>query len=947
MKKKNRIINKIAAFSLAAMVIVSNLAMTTIVFADEDYEDYYEDYANSDYSEPSGGTDDGYDLPDDNQDTTDQGNQTIDEGSQTLPDQTDPDVTEPEPPKQDEKPNLTFNGKATATIAFGTKSKSSEASPQELIVKNAGASDVSVTSSWADANRAFTSQFVGNLGSSGEGVIPAGGTVRYIISAAENLPPDDYDADFIISADNGSNIVTYSLPVTLVVKKSETPVVKNVVVNPGKVEMTPGGTYSFNAEVNGNNLSDTSVNWYVDGNKSSGTSIAGNGTLSVAKDETASNLVVTAQSNADQSQKGTAMVNLNQVGYNVIISADPSKGGKIAGGGVYQNGSTATLTAVASKGYEFSGWYDMAGTKISSKGQFKTDKITGDIKYVAKFKKTGATSYKVKVEINNSDGGSVEGAGNVAAGGSVTLKANTKDGYVFNGWSEGDNTFSKDTTVTISNINSNRTIKASFVKYDYSVCVQAYPPEGGKVTGGGKVKRGDKMAMSASAAPGYSFRGWMLNNNLISNSMNYEVSNIDRDLTFYAVFDKQNTITHNITAGVANAGGVISPSGVSHVADGGSITYVMAPNSGYKVLAVAIDNKQIGAVNSYTFTNVTGDHTIAVAFAAKENSVNNVKTDPIISTAEAAAIAVAKLEKADTSAGAGSNTRNSEIMNGKANPAAPETVTVEEITVQPEQNLIGMDDTDNIVEEMEGYDYNAATGIYQILDITPEEAEAKIDSGDDADLLQAAYENGYLDISVNNEYSVSGMMQELSEGGLVDGNATIPNLMDFVSGLLTKEEKLQLLEGKNVSLNFSVMGEDPSYVGDSIKSLMKGVDGVTIGSYFDMVLIKSVSEVSEVVDSMPVSLTVVLKVPEELKKDNRTFCVVREHDGQVTVLEDQDSNPDTVTIQTDRFSTYAFGYYGGGSAGGSAAKIIIWAVAIIVVLAGVAATIIIIRRRRA
>lgn len=73
--------------------------------------------------------------------------------------------------------------------------------------------------------------------------------------------------------------------------------------------------------------------------------------------------------------------------------------------------------------------------------------------------------------------------------------------------------------------------------------------------------------------------------------------------------------TQTITAS-AGAGGTISPSGANIVDVGDSPTFNIIPNLGYAVSDVMVDGISIGAVASYTFTNVTTDHTIAASFTA-------------------------------------------------------------------------------------------------------------------------------------------------------------------------------------------------------------------------------------------------------------------------------------------------------------------------------------------
>ena len=51
--------------------------------------------------------------------------------------------------------------------------------------------------------------------------------------------------------------------------------------------------------------------------------------------------------------------------YTITVTADPTAGGTVAGGGTYRGGKTCTLTATANAGYVFDGWYE-GSTKVSS-----------------------------------------------------------------------------------------------------------------------------------------------------------------------------------------------------------------------------------------------------------------------------------------------------------------------------------------------------------------------------------------------------------------------------------------------------------------------------------------------------------------------------------------------------------------------------------------------------
>ena len=72
-------------------------------------------------------------------------------------------------------------------------------------------------------------------------------------------------------------------------------------------------------------------------------------------------------------------------------------------------------------------------------------------------------------------------------------------------------------------------------------------------------------------------------------------------------------VTHTITAS-AGSGGSISPSGSVSVTAGGSQTFTVTPNANYNIASVTVDGVNQGAISSYTFTNVSGNHTIHVEF---------------------------------------------------------------------------------------------------------------------------------------------------------------------------------------------------------------------------------------------------------------------------------------------------------------------------------------------
>ncbi len=80
-----------------------------------------------------------------------------------------------------------------------------------------------------------------------------------------------------------------------------------------------------------------------------------------------------------------------------------------------------------------------------------------------------------------------------------------------------------------------------------------------------------------------------------------------------ATFSYQIGNVYTITAS-AGSNGSISPSGSVGVMETSSKTFTFTPSSGYAVSNVVVDGVSQGAISSYTFSNISGNHTISVTF---------------------------------------------------------------------------------------------------------------------------------------------------------------------------------------------------------------------------------------------------------------------------------------------------------------------------------------------
>ena len=88
---------------------------------------------------------------------------------------------------------------------------------------------------------------------------------------------------------------------------------------------------------------------------------------------------------------------------------------------------------------------------------------------------------------------------------------------------------------------------------------------------------------------------------------------VTANVTFYAVWEVIPVTNYTITA-TAGANGTISPSGEVTVTEGEDKTFTITANSGYHIKDVKVNGSSVGAVSTYTFTDVAANATITVEF---------------------------------------------------------------------------------------------------------------------------------------------------------------------------------------------------------------------------------------------------------------------------------------------------------------------------------------------
>ncbi len=123
---------------------------------------------------------------------------------------------------------------------------------------------------------------------------------------------------------------------------------------------------------------------------------------------------------------------------------------------------------------------------------------------------------------------------------------------------------------------------------------------------------GGSTAVTAVPNGGFTFVNWTGSGFATSTANPLTVANVLQDLAITANFTPA-AANFTITAS-AGIYGQISPSGAVSVASGGNITFTITPVMYYMVGDVLVDGVSVGAVSTYTFNQVSGNHTISATF---------------------------------------------------------------------------------------------------------------------------------------------------------------------------------------------------------------------------------------------------------------------------------------------------------------------------------------------
>jgi len=212
--------------------------------------------------------------------------------------------------------------------------------------------------------------------------------------------------------------------------------------------------------------------------------------------------------------------NFTVAAYNIILAAEPTEGGTVEGDEYdIAHGALKTVYAYSNELYNFVGWYE-DDVMVSQFAEYNF--IVSKSRFlVARFTKV---TYPVTLISVPFDGGTLLGGGDITHGNVITISADANDCYAFVAWMEGNDTITNEPQFTVT-ITEPRIFLAHFEMTTVSITTDAYPPEGGTVTGEfTDIFCGTEITVSAHPKPEYNFINWTLDGEEISTTAEYTFS---------------------------------------------------------------------------------------------------------------------------------------------------------------------------------------------------------------------------------------------------------------------------------------------------------------------------------------------------------------------------------------------------------------------------------------
>ena len=299
------------------------------------------------------------------------------------------------------------------------------------------------------------------------------------------------------------------------------------------------------------------------------------------------------------------------------ITSSAGTGGTISPSGSVQvnSGANQTFTITPSTGYTVAS-VAVDGTSVGAVTTYTFTNVTANHTISATF---AVIAYTITATAASNGTISPSGSVQVNSGANQTFTITPSTGYNVSSVTVDGVSVGAVNTYTFTNVTGNHTISATFAVNIYAITSSA--GTGGTISPSGSVQvnSGANQTFTITPSTGYTVASVAVDGTSVGAVTTYTFTNVTANHTISATFAvRRYTITSS-----AGTGGTISPSGSVQVNSGANQTFTITPSTGYNVSSVTVDGVSVGAVNTYTFTNVRANHTIRATFVSRRPVATN------------------------------------------------------------------------------------------------------------------------------------------------------------------------------------------------------------------------------------------------------------------------------------------------------------------------------------
>ncbi len=143
--------------------------------------------------------------------------------------------------------------------------------------------------------------------------------------------------------------------------------------------------------------------------------------------------------------------------------------------------------------------------------------------------------------------------------------------------------------------------------------------------------------------------------------------------------------------------------------------------------------------------------------------------------------------------------------------------------------------------------------------------------------------------------------------------AVVADTEAVVKAVLTPGQQEIVNSGETIEIRIDVTdisekvpAQDKEVIENGIETCREEVPGLMLGMYVDIsMFIKIGTGDWNAITETDAPIEVVVNIPEKLLGSGREYYIIRAHNGAYTFMNDLDDVPDTITVSTDLFSSYA------------------------------------------